>query len=326
MRETTGAPARAHAAPGSDAQSPKQVPRRGWIQIVKRAWAESKDDHVPLLSAGVAFYAFLALFPALIALLTVYGLVADPATVTSQVNSLLSGLPEQSRQVISDQLTMIVQGGSRALTWTLVIALLAALWSASGGIMGLIKAVNIAYDEEETRGFLKLRALALLLTLGAIVFVVLSIGLIAVLPPILQAIGLGTVGQVAVGIARWVGLVMLVVVGLAIVYRVAPARDAPKLRWVSVGAVVATVLWILGSVAFTLYVQLFGSFNKTYGALAGIVILLLWLFLTSFMVLLGAEINSEAEHQTRQDSTVGPARPLGERDAVKADAPPPEPS
>jgi membrane protein len=272
-----------------------------------------------MLAGGVAFFAFLAVFPALIAAVTIYGLVADPAQVAAQVESLAGTLPQAAQPLIADQMNAVVASSSGALGVGLVISLLAALWSASSGTGNLIQAVNLAYDEQESRGFLKLRGIALLLTLGAIVFVLVTLALVAVVPPVLDAVGLGVVGTVLAQVVRWVLLVGVVIVALAVVYRMAPDRDAPRFRWVSAGALVAAALWILGSVGFSLYVNNFGSYNKTYGALAGVVVLLLWLYLTSYIVLLGAEINAEAERQTRRDSTRGEAVPMGERRAVAAD-------
>jgi membrane protein len=313
--------------PGREAATPVQIPPRGWLQVVKRAWAEAKDDNVPILAGGVAFFAFLALFPALIAALTLYGLVADPAQVTAQVNDLSAALPETARPIITDQLASVTASSDRALGIGLVVSILAALWSASGGTMNLIKATNLAYDEDETRGFLKLRGTALALTLGAVVFVLLAVALVAVVPVLFDALGLGGFGLVVAQIVRWALLVVLVVAALAVVYRVAPDRDSPRFTWVSTGALIATLLWVVGSVAFSLYVNNFGSYNKTYGALAGVIVLMLWLYLTSYIVLLGAEINAESERQTAQDTTKGEPLPMGERGAEAADtiADPPEP-
>jgi membrane protein len=305
--------------PGEEARTPTQIPARGWWQITRRAFKESGDDNVPMLAGGVAYFAFLAIFPALIAAVTLYGLVADPATVTRQVGDLASTLPQEAQPLIAGQLTSVASGSSGALGIGLVVSLLAALWSASSGTGNLMKAVNLAYDEDETRGFVKTRGIALLLTLGAVVFVLLTLALIAVVPPVLESLPLGVVGTVVAQVVRWALLVILVVGALAVVYRVAPDRDAPKFRWVSSGALVAAVLWIAGCVAFSLYVNNFGSYNKTYGALAGVVVLLLWLYLTSYIVLLGAEINAESERQTRRDTTRGDEQPMGTRRAVAAD-------
>jgi membrane protein len=255
----------------------------------------------------------------MIAALTLYGLVADPAQVAAQVNDLASALPETARPIITDQLHAVANSSDGALGIGLVVSILAALWSASGGTMNLIKATNLAYDEDETRGFVKLRGTALALTLGAVVFVLLAVALVAVVPPVFDALGLGGIALVVAQVVRWALLVALVVAALAVVYRVAPDRDAPRFTWTSVGALVATVLWIIGSVAFSLYVNNFGSYNKTYGALAGVIVLMLWLYLTSYIVLLGAEINAESERQTARDTTRGAPMPMGERGAEAAD-------
>jgi membrane protein len=306
--------------PGADAHKPTDIPADGWKQILLRTKEQVKEDNVPLLAAGVAFYAFIALFPALIAAVTLYGLVADPAQVEEQIASLTDTLPDDAASLIGAQLRDIATTSSSSLGWGLLVSLGGALFAASGGVQNLIKAVNIAYDEEETRGFLKLRGLALLLTLVAVVFVVVAVGLIAVLPVVLNAAGVGGIAWFGVQVARWVGLVAFVALALAIVYRYAPDRDNPKFRWVGLGSAVATVLWIVGSAAFSLYVSRFGSYDKTYGALAGVIVLLLWLWLTSLVVLVGAEINSESEMQTAKDTTEGPEKPMGARDAVKADS------
>ncbi len=311
--------------PGADADKPTEIPRRGWWQVVRRAWREAKSDQVPLLAAGVAFYSFLALFPAMIAAVMLYGLVRDPADVQRQVDELSATLPSDAASLLTTQLEALTTTSSSSLGLGLIISLVLALWSASGGVGNVMTAVNLAYDEEETRGFVKRKALALGLTLGAIVFVVVAVGMVAVAPAVLDnLVGAGPL-RWALEVARWLGLLVAMSVALGVLYKLAPDRDAPKFRWVSIGSVVATVLWLLASLGFSLYVDNFGSYNKTYGALAGVVVLLLWLWLTMYVVLLGAEVNAEAEQQTAEDTTVGPERPMGQRGAVKADSPPGDP-
>jgi membrane protein len=312
--------------PGREAEAPTQIPPRGWWQVTRRALKESSDDNVSILAGGVAFFAFLAIFPAIIAAITLYGLIADPADVAEQIESLSDLLPAQSQPLIAEQLNSIVQSSGRALGFSLIISVVAALWSASSGTGSLIQAVNLAYDEKESRGFLKLRGTALALTLGAIVFVLLTLTLVAVVPPVLELLQLGIVGTIIAQVVRWALLIALVVSALAVVYRVAPDRAAPRFTWVSTGALVAAALWVLGSALFSLYVNNFGSYNKTYGALAGVVVLMLWLYLTSYIVLLGAEINAESERQTGKDTTRGESAPIGERGAEAADQLAEEPS
>jgi membrane protein len=307
--------------PGADAEAPTQIPPKGWLQVTKRAWAEAKVDQVPLLAAGVAFYSFLALFPAMIAAVTVYGLVADPATVARQTQAISDALPKDAASLITGQMDAIASQPQQSLGLGLVIALALALWSASGGVGNIVTAVNIAYDEEETRGFVARKGLSLLLTLGAILFVVVAVFLIAVVPSLLDAFIPSGAVQVMLGVARWAGLAVAVSVALGVLYRFAPDRDQPRFAWVSVGAGLATVIWLLASLGFSLYVDNFGSYGATYGALAGVAVLMLWLWISAFIVLLGAEINAEAEQQTSADTTVGEPEPMGQRGAVKADRP-----
>lgn len=294
------------------------------MQVAKWGWKDAKAHQVPLLAAGVAFYAFLAIFPALIAVVTIYGLFADPSAIAQQLNSLATALPEQGRQVVTDQVTTLTTRGRQTLGIGLIISIIIALWSASAAVSNLMTAINIAYDEEEERGFVKKRLLSLGLTLGAIVFMVIMLGLVAVLPPLLRAIfGTGPLRWV-LQVIGWLVVVVLVASVLAIIYRIAPDRDAPRMAWVSVGAAVATVIWLVASIGFSIYTATFGNYAKTYGVFAGIVVLLFWLWLTMYAILLGAEINAEAEEQTVADTTKRPEEPLGERRAVRADSIPPE--
>jgi membrane protein len=306
-------------AAGREAERPSEIPPRGWFAVLKRVKAEVKEDNVTLLAAGVAFYAMLAIFPAIIAVVTVYGMVADPAQVQSQVGEFAKSLPSGADDLLTGQLKSVTQAGRQSLSIGLAVSLLAVLWTASGGVQGLVKGLNLVYDEKETRGSLKLRGLSLLLTLGAILMAVVAIALVAVFPAVIDDLKLGQAGQLAASIARWVVLALLVLSAVAVLYRYAPDRANPRWRWVSWGAVVALVLWLLGSIGFSWYVDNFGKYNQTYGTLAAVIILLLWLFLSAFAVLLGAEIDAEIERQTVRDTTTGPERPMGQRDAEVAD-------
>jgi membrane protein len=306
-------------AAGREADRPSRIPPRGWFAVLKRVKAEVKDDNVGLLAAGVAFYAMLAIFPAIVAVVTVYGMVADPQQVETQIGEFAKSLPAGADQLLTQQLKNVAGAGDQSLSVGLAVSLLAVLWSVSSGVQGLIKGLNVVYDERETRGFLKLRGLSLLFTVGAIVVAVVALALIAVFPGFVEGLGLGRAGELAASIARWVVLALLVLAALAVVYRYGPDRADPRWRWVSPGLVVALVLWLLGSFGFSWYVDNFSNYNETYGALAAVIILLLWLYLSAFSVLLGAEINAEIERQTARDTTTGPPRPLGERDAEAAD-------
>jgi membrane protein len=279
------------------AERPTEIPARGWIQVVKRGWKEAKADQVPLLAAGVAFYAFLAIFPALIAVVSIYGLFADPSTIANQLNSLTATLPEEAARVITDQVTAL-STRRQTLGISLVLSLLIALWSASAGTSNLLTAINVAYNAEEKRGFVKKRLLALGLTVAAIIFMVIILGLVAVLPPLVRAVFDTGALRWVLQIVGWLIVVVLVPAALALLYRLAPDRDAPRMRFASVGAVVATLIWLAASIGFSIYTATFGNYAKTYGVFAGIVVLLFWLWLTMYAILLGAEINAESERQT----------------------------
>lgn len=303
---------------GRQADAPTQIPARGWRDVAVRVNGELKEDNATILAGGIAFFAMLSLFPALTALLSLYGLLADPADVARQVQDLGQTLPEEARQLITDQLGSIAGGGQGALSIGLAVSLVVALWSASSATKQLLVALSTAYDETESRGFVKLRLLAAGLTIAGIVAMGAFLFVITALPGVASNL-VGDAGSTAVSILRWPVLIVLMVLALSFLYRTGPDRDNPRWRWVSAGSIAATVLWLLGSLAFSFYASNFASYDKSYGTLASVVVLMLWLYLTSFCVILGAEINSELEHQTYRDSTVGPDRPMGQRDAEVAD-------
>jgi len=302
---------------GQGADSPQEIPAKGWKDIAKRTAKEVKADQVPLLAAGVAFYVLLALFPAIIAGVSIYGLVADPQTVRDQINQLAQTLSPETAKLIGQQVQQVTSSAGGALGLATVIGILTALWSASSGMKALITGVNLAYDEAEGRKFIKLRGLSILMTLAAMVLLGVALALIVGFPAVPDS--WPTVLQWTAAILRFVLLAVLLMAGLAALYRYAPDRDKPKWSWSSPGSMAATVLWVLASVGFSIYVNAFGNYNKTYGALAGIIILMFWLYLTAFVVLVGAELNAEMELQTAKDTTAGPEQPLGDRDAHAAD-------
>lgn len=307
-----------HKDRGRDAQRPTDIPLPGWKDVFVRVKDESKRDHAVLLAAGVAFFGLLAMVPALVALLSIYGLAADPDRIDKQLVDALSAAPQEVRDLISQQIKDIGDASSGAVV-AVITGIVLALWAASSGMKHLIEAINAAYDEEETRGFLKLRGLALAFTLGAVLFVILAFTAIALLPSLIASSGLGTASRVLVSVVRFVVLFVALLGGLALLYRYAPDRKQPKGTWTSAGALFAAVLWLLGSLLFSLYTANFGKYNETYGALGAVVVLMLWLVLTALAIILGAELNRELERQTARDTTKGDTRPLGERDAYAAD-------
>ena len=307
---------------GRTAVSPTQIPWKGWKDVLLRTWDEIGKDRLLAISAGVVFYGLLALFPAITALVSSYGLFASPATISENLSFLQGALPPGAFSVVQDQIQRVVSAGDAKLGLSFVFGLGLALWSANAGVKAVIDALNIVYDEEEKRGFFKLNAVSLAFTVGAIVAVLVGIGAIVVVPIVVNAMGLGQGETVAsiVNILRWPLLIVMVMFGLAVLYRYGPSRREAQWRWLSVGALVATALWILGSVALSFYISKFGDYDKTYGSLGAAIGMMMWMWLSAIVVLFGAELNSEIEHQTVQDSTVGAPKPLGARGAKMADS------
>ena len=284
---------------GRAATSPHQIPMPGWKDILVRSWAEVSDNHIFLVAGGVTYAVLLALFPALAALVSIYGLLLDPGQVEQQVAAMSDVLPAATTQMIGDQLHKLVSTSNGSLSISAGVALVLALWSASRGMSGLITALDIAYDEKETRGFFKLNFIAIALTVAMLVGGTVIIALVGVLPAAIQFIGLAGSAKWLLLILEWPILIAVVMIGLAVLYRYAPDRHPPHWRWVSPGTIVATLLWLLGSVAFTVYVSHFNSYDKTYGSLGGVVVMLTWLYLSAFVALFGAVINAQSERQTQ---------------------------
>ncbi|HKQ28951.1 MAG TPA: YihY/virulence factor BrkB family protein [Burkholderiales bacterium] len=276
-------------------------------------------DNLSIIAAGVAFYALLAIFPALIALVGVYGMIFDPHQVNEHLSMLTAVLPGEAATLIGDQLAEVTTMEKTSLGVGSIAAILLALWSASAGMRTLMTALNVAYGEQEKRGTIRFYGTSLLLTLGAVLGALIAIATVVAIPVALRFLGLDERLENIVSYARWPLLAAVMLVGLAIVYRYGPDRAKPMWRWVSWGAIAATVLWIGGSALFSLYVTKFGDYNKTYGSMGAVVILMTWFLLTAYMFLIGAEINAEMERQTRKDTTEGAEKPLGGRGAQAAD-------
>jgi membrane protein len=304
---------------GRHARSPGEIPARGWFDVFKRVSKQISADNVGITAAGIAFYAFLAIFPTIAAVIAIYGLITDPQTAQQQMSGLANVLPKEAAQLLQGQLSQIARGSSSALSWGLVLSILLSLWSANKGTRALFQGINIAYNEEDNRGFLKGNAITLLFTIMGILLAIISMVLVIALPALTGQLGLSRMMQTAIAVIRWVLLAAVLMAALAVLYRFAPDRENPRWRWVSWGSVIATVLWLAGSWGFSYYVNNFGNFNATYGSLAAVVILLLWFNLSSFILLLGAEINSELERQTMSDTTTGKSQPMGHRGASDAD-------
>ncbi len=301
------------------AEKPIQLSWEAWKQIGKRVNSELTIDHIAIVSAGVAYYFFLALFPTLVAAISIYGLVMEPIQIQQQISELAHILPQQSSQIITDILENITNKPEATLGWSLVLSVVFSLWSAQQGTKAVFEGINIAYDEIDERGFFKYNGLTLLFTLGGIVIGVICTALVVVFPAIIEGINLPAYGaESIVQLLRWPILALTLMGVLAITYKIAPDRRNPEFSWVSWGAVIATILWLAGSILFSFYISNFGNYDKMYGSFAAVIILILWFLITAYAILLGAEINSEMEHQTRKDTTIGKDRPMGQRDAYHA--------
>lgn len=306
-------------AHGREARTPREIPQRGWKDILLRVKDRIGNDNLSIIAAGVAFYVFVALFPAIAAAVSVLGLLMQPAEVESFVASASAVLPPDALDLVRDQVHELANSPRQTLGLSLIISVALAVWSATAGVKAIMTALNIAYQEHEQRGFIKYNAQAILLTVAAIVFAVIALALVAAVPAVLQLLTIPQPLADLLNALRWIILGVMFVMALAVLYRYGPSREKPQWHWVSWGAAVTTALWLGGSALFSLYVTHFAGYNKTYGALAAIVILLMWFYLTAFAILLGAELNAEMEHQTRADSTTGRPKPMGQRGARVAD-------
>lgn len=304
---------------GREADAPTQIPARGWKDILWRTYEEFGKDRITSVAAGVTYYALLAVFPAIAALVSIYGLFSDPATIQDHLNAMSDVLPGGAIEVVGEQVKRISSQGNSALGFGFIFGLAVSLWSANAGMKAIFDALNIVNDEEEKRSFIRLNLTSLTFTLGAILFIVIALAGIVVLPILFRFVGLeGSMGSL-LSILRWPILLIGITFGLSLIYRFGPSRDKAEWRWVTPGGLIAAVLWIVVSMLFSWYVSNFGSYNETYGSLGAVIGFMTWIWLSSIVVLLGAEINAEMEHQTMKDTTEGVHQPMGARGATMAD-------
>ncbi len=304
---------------GHFASRPSHIPARGWREIGLRVLHNFSNHNVSLLSAGVGMFALLAVFPALNVAVTLYALIASPADIISHLGQVERLLPPEAFNIFKKQLTSLASQDGAAMNITLVASILFGFWSARKGAVAMITACNVAYGEQETRPWWKVILVSSTLTIAAIVGLVVLALLAVAVPVVLSLLPMSDLLNQVLNICRWPLLALLFILALQCVYRFAPDRRDPKWRWVTVGATIATLLWITASLLFSLYVQNFGSYNKTYGAIGSVIILIMWFYISALVVVLGAEIDAEMEHQTKLDSTTGESRPMGERGAYVAD-------
>lgn len=305
---------------GRHARTPQEIPAKGWLDIALRVKEQLTSDNASIIAAGLALYSLLAIFPALSALVLLYGLFSSPDQITEQMQSFEGFLPAEGRAILERQLRTLASQQNKALGVGLVTAMGLAIWSARKGMVALMTAINVAYDEDETRGYFRRLFISLGFTLGVVLGFAFVVALGVAAPIALKFLQLGNATETVLLLLRWVVLWFVAVLGLSIVYRYAPDRSEAKWAWVSWGSGIAATLWLLSSLAFAAYIRFFGdSYGETYGALGGIVIMLLWLYLSAYIAMIGAEINSEMERQTKRDTTTGPEKPMGERGAYSAD-------
>jgi len=305
---------------GRRATTPVHIPWRGWKDILIRTYHEVQDDRLLALAASVVFYSLVALFPAIAAGVSVYAFFSNAASIANQLSVVTDVVPAASLDLLREEITRIASRSDGRLTFGFLIGFGIALWSANAGMKAIFDALNIIYDEEEKRGLIWLNAVSLFFTLCAIGGMLVAVGAVVVFPLVLAGFGLSSVDTpLMIGILRWPAMFVLMIVGLAILYRYGPSRRRPKWRWISIGSVFAAFSWMVMSFLFSWYLGNFANYNATYGALGAVVGLMMWMWLSTIVVLVGAELNSEIEHQTAVDSTIGSAKPLGARGAVVAD-------
>ena len=304
---------------GRKATTPVHIPWRGWKDIFIRTYHEVQNDRLLSLAAGVVFYSLVALFPAIAAGVSVYAFFSNAATIANHVSLAADIVPGASLDLLRDEITRIAGRSDGRLTFGFALGFGIALWSANAGMKAIFDALNIIYDEEEKRGIVWLNLTSLFFTFCAICGMLIALSAVVVFPLMLAAFGWSSLDAPLIGILRWPVMFVMVIVALAILYRYGPSRRIAKWRWLSVGSVFAAVVWLAVSVLFSWYLGNFANYNATYGALGAVVGLMMWMWLSTIVVLVGAELNSEIEHQTAIDSTVGSAKPLGARGAVVAD-------
>jgi membrane protein len=311
--------AQTDATAGRHATHPAHIPWRGWWQVIRRTYREITSDRISLVAAGCAFYATLALFPAITMLISIYGLVFDPATVEPQLQVIREFLPPAAFTLIADRVHTLVSRGNATLGFSLLISTAIALWSSSTGTKSLLSALNMAYEEQEGRSFLRFQAVGLLMTLCGILGAIIALIILVFLPLAIEFIGLDAYGKALLQIVSFLVLVAFVMSSFSVLYYFGPSRQSAKWQWITPGSVTATVLWLVASGLLSLYVAHIASYDASYGPIGAVVGVMMWFWVSAYAVLLGAELNAELELQTYEDTTTGPPQPLGRRGAFVAD-------
>lgn len=308
-----------HSNRGFEAEHPTEIPPLGWWDIAKRSQQSLSNENLSLIAAGVAFYALLAIFPAMAAIVSIYAYFASATQVEQHVAALIELLPSSGREIITAQLTQLTAKSSATLSLSAIGTLLLTVWSSSKGCQALITACNISYLQRDKRQFFIALLVRFVFSVGAICVAIVAMSIIGILPIVLDLVGLRQSFDYLIQGVTWLCLALTFNLAMAVLYRYAPHRRAAKWRWVTPGSLLATVLWILSSLGFSFYVSHFASYNETYGSLGGVVIMLMWLYISAYIIILGAVFNANIEQQTTKDTTHGQAREVGERGAFVAD-------
>lgn len=304
---------------GRGAAAPSEIPARGWKDILLRVYANISEHRVLAIAAGVTFYVLLAIFPAIAALVAIYGLFADASTIERTLSSMSTVFPGGAIDLIGEQLRRLAAQPGGRLGFTFFIGLAISLWSANAGVKAVFDALNIVYGEREKRGFIKLNAISLVFTIGTLIFACVALAAVVVLPLVLNYVGIGQITDLAMKIGRWPVLLIAIACMIALLYRYGPSRAEARWRWITWGSGLASLLWLAASLLFSWYAANFGSYNKTYGSLGAAIGFMTWIWLSMIVILLGAEVDAEMEHQTARDTTTGAPKPLGARGAAMAD-------
>lgn len=313
QRERAAEPGR-----GRDAKAPWQIPWKGWKDILRRTYQQIGEDRLLAVAAGVVFYGLLAVFPAVTALVSLYGLFASPAAISDQLALLGGILPDSAVEILREQIGPLTANSSK-LGLGFIFGLAVALWSANSGMKAIMDALNVVYEEKEKRGFIKLNLVSFGFTLAGIGVLLLALATVVVLPVALNYLGLHNTTDQLLRFARWPLLIVVIILGLAVLYRYGPSRREPRWQWISAGSVFAAVAWLVSSALLSWYLASFAHYDATYGSLGAGIGMMMWMWISFIVILFGAQLNSEIEHQTVRNSTVDGNKPLGTRGAVMAD-------
>ena len=304
---------------GRSARKPGGIPPKGWWDVIWRVVKRFGNDNVSLVAGGVALYVMLSVFPGLTALVSIYGLFASPAQLAQHMQAFAGVLPPGVWDIFNSQLQQLVHNSTGTLSAAAAVGTLMALWSARSAMSAMMTATNIAYGEREKRNLIVQILLSIAFSVGAIFLFIVMVLLGIAIPAVLKILGTSPALQVLADVLRFVLMWCVAVLGLAVIYRYAPAREHARWRWVSWGSIIAATLWLAASAAFGLYIKSFAGYGKTYGALGGVIALLMWFYISSIIAVIGAETNAEMERQTYKDTTVRESAPLGQRGAYAAD-------